>query len=88
MGDPEKRGERTVALALLGAVLFSGPILAGFEADGGNFLFGVPSLFLYLFVAWGVLIGLLALVMESLDGLRTRPPKSPVSDEHSGPDSA
>ena len=86
MSNPDKRGERTIALALLGIVLFSKPVLEGIDADGEHFLFGIPSLFLYLFVAWLVLIGLLALVMESTNGSKSGALEPPAPDEDSGPD--
>ena len=73
MNDPKKRGELTIALALLGVVLFSKPILDGFDAARETFLLGIPSLYLYLFLAWGLLVLLLALVVESAgDGLTGR----------------
>ncbi|MEM7226967.1 MAG: hypothetical protein AAF495_28620 [Pseudomonadota bacterium] len=68
MSERERRGEKTAALALLGAVLFCEPLLDGFDADAELLLFGIPSLYLYLFVAWGVLIALLALVLKRKDG--------------------
>ena len=55
--------ERLGALFLLGALLVSPPLLAVFGGD--LFLAGIPMLFLYLFAAWALLVGLLALVMET-----------------------
>ncbi len=54
--------ERTVGLFLLGLVLFFPPVLTVF--DRAALLFGIPVLFLYLFGAWALLIGLIAWVME------------------------
>lgn len=51
-----------VALALLGFLLFNYPLLSLFSTDGS--VAGVPLLYAYLFVSWGLLIGLMALVMR------------------------
>jgi len=53
-------GDRFVALLLLGALLFSPPLLEIFRVP--ELVFGVPALFLYLFAAWGLLIAVLVLV--------------------------
>jgi hypothetical protein len=54
-----------VALCLLGCVLFNFPVLALFNVPG-TFL-GVPALYAYLFLAWGLLIALMAWVIEKPD---------------------
>jgi hypothetical protein len=56
------RNERLVALFLLGLLLFNYPLLAMFNTPG--LVLGVPKLYLYLFVAWAVLIGGAALVLR------------------------
>jgi hypothetical protein len=56
----ESRGQRFIALCMLGMLLFNYPILALFNVPGS--LFGVPILYAYLFLAWAALIGLMALV--------------------------
>lgn len=63
MGRSESKGQRLAALCMLGALLFNFPILALFNVPGT--LFGVPVLYAYLFIAWAVLIALLALMSES-----------------------
>jgi hypothetical protein len=62
MGDIEGKGQRMIALFLLGCVLFNFPILALFNVPGS--VFGVPALYAYLFIAWALLIGLMAWVVE------------------------
>jgi hypothetical protein len=57
-----RKGERLVALALLGFLLFNYPLLSMFSTDGS--VAGVPLLYAYLFVSWGLLIGLMALVVR------------------------
>ena len=58
----ESKGQRFVALCMLGMVLFNFPILALFNV-GGTF-FGIPLLYAYIFMAWAALIALMALVAE------------------------
>jgi len=56
------RGQRLAALFLLGLVLFNYPLLAVFNVPGT--LLGIPVLYAYVFLAWAVLIALMALVIE------------------------
>ena len=58
MNDFESKGQRFVALCMLGILLFNYPILALFNVSG--VLFGVPLLYLYMFIAWALLIALMA----------------------------
>lgn len=60
-----EQSQRLVALFALGALLFSVTLLALF--DRGGTLAGVPLLYVYLFSAWGILIALMALVIEGWD---------------------
>ncbi len=57
-----RQKERLVALVMLGALLFSQPLLGLF--DRLQLWFGIPLLYLYLFTAWGVFILLAALILE------------------------
>jgi hypothetical protein len=57
-----RKGERLVALALLGFLLFNYPLLSLFSTEGT--VLGIPVLYAYLFVSWGVLIALMALVVR------------------------
>ena len=63
MNHFESKGQRFVALCMLGMLLFNYPILTLFNVPGT--LFGVPVLYAYLFLAWGGLIALMAYVAES-----------------------
>jgi hypothetical protein len=56
------KGARLVAIFLLGVLLFNFPLLALFNRAVAAF--GIPLLYAYIFVAWALLIGLLALVVE------------------------
>ena len=63
MNNPESKGQRFVALCMLGLLLFNYPILMLFNVPGA--LFGVPVLYAYLFIAWAALIALMAFLAES-----------------------
>ena len=65
MVDTERKGQRMIALCMLGCVLFNFPILALFNVSGT--LFGVPWLYAYIFIAWALLIALMAWVVERRD---------------------
>lgn len=56
------KGQRLIALCMLGALLFNFPVLALFNMP--DVLFGVPVLYAYIFIAWAVLIGLMAYVAD------------------------
>lgn len=63
MSDFESRGQRFVALCMLGILLFNYPVLALFNVPGS--VFGIPVLYAYIFIAWAALIALMAMVAES-----------------------
>ena len=63
MRDFESKGQRFVALCLLGMLLFNYPILALFNVSGT--VLGVPVLYVYMFIAWAALIALMAWIAES-----------------------
>jgi hypothetical protein len=56
------KGQRLVALFLLGGLLFNYPLLAVFNIAGEAF--GIPALYAYIFLSWALMIGLLAIVIE------------------------
>ena len=59
------RGQRLVALCLLGLALFSYPLLAVFNVPAT--VLGIPVLYAWFFVAWGALIALMAIIVERRD---------------------
>lgn len=65
-------GDRLIALFLLGVLLLTPPMMAIFNVE--RLIFGIPLLYLYLFGAWILLVGLVALVL--------RPPRT---DEQAPP---
>lgn len=56
------KNQRFVALFLLGVLLFNYPLLALFSRV--TQVFGIPLLYVYIFGAWALFIGLLAFVVE------------------------
>ncbi len=61
----DRKGQRFVALCMLGFLLFNYPVLALFNVQGS--LFGVPVLYAWLFGAWLFLIVLMARVARGGD---------------------
>ena len=56
------KGQRLAALFLLGCLLLNYPLVWLFAGQAE--FFGPPLLYVYVFVAWGLLIGSMALVIE------------------------
>ena len=63
MNKRNQKNQRLVGLFLLGCLLFNYPLLALFNKSG--VVFGIPILYAYLFIAWALLIGLLAIVVRT-----------------------
>lgn len=57
------RTARLVGVGLLALVLFNFPLLGVFDTD--TLVAGVPLVWAYLFVAWALVIGLLAWIARS-----------------------
>ena len=60
---PSIKGQRLVALFLLGVLLLNYPLLDLFAGSGQ--VLGIPVLYVYVFAVWALLIGLMALVVET-----------------------
>ena len=65
MSNFGSRGQRLIALCMLGALMFNYPMLALFNVSGA--IFGVPVLYAYIFAAWALLVALMAFVAEAGD---------------------
>ena len=65
MDEFEVKARRMVALCLLGVLLFNYPMLALFNVSAT--VFGIPILYAYIFAAWSLLTGCMALVVETGD---------------------
>jgi hypothetical protein len=62
MKQPGATGQRLIAIFAMGSILLNYPILSLFSRSAD--VAGVPLLYAYVFVAWTLLIGLIALVVE------------------------
>ena len=56
------KGQRLVALFLLGCLLLNYPLFSLFA--GAASVFEVPLLYVYIFFAWALVIALMAVVVE------------------------
>ena len=63
---------RILALAAAAALAFNYPFL--FLADGLGSLLGIPSLYLYVFVSWAVVIALTAVLVDRSGAAPDAPP--------------
>ena len=54
--------QRLVAVFLFGVLLLYSPIISLFDHD--RLWFGVPILYLYLFIVWSILVALMAWITE------------------------
>ena len=59
---PSIRGQRLVALFLLGVLLLNFPLLNLFASPAR--VFGIPVLYAYVFAVWAALIALMVWVVE------------------------
>ncbi|OGA42352.1 MAG: hypothetical protein A3G28_02220 [Betaproteobacteria bacterium RIFCSPLOWO2_12_FULL_68_19] len=65
MGEFEAKGQRLIALCLLGFVLFNYPFLALFNLPAT--VLGIPVLYAWIFCAWAALIAAMAWIIEKRD---------------------
>lgn len=56
-------GQRLLALFVIGCVLLNFPVLSLFSTNG--MVWGIPLLYVYIFLGWASLIAVMALVIES-----------------------
>jgi hypothetical protein len=63
--DDERVTSRLVAVAVLAGLLFAPPLLSLFDHDVR--VGGVPLLWAYLFLAWALIIALVAAVVSRTD---------------------
>lgn len=62
MGRHNLTGQRLVAIFLIGLLALNYPLLSIFSTTG--LLWGIPILYIYLFVSWIALIVAMALMIE------------------------
>lgn len=76
---PQPRNDRLIALFLLGVALFAPPLIRVFGAPVT--IFGCPLLFIYIFLAWTVVVALIAFDVER----RNEPKRSSTTTSSSLP---
>ena len=57
------KGQQLMVLFLLGCLLFNYPVLLLFSQDG--LVWGIPVLYVFVFLSWAALVGLMALIIEA-----------------------
>ena len=72
MNRLRRNGEWSVVLFVVALLAFNPPVLSIFSVP--DLLFGIPTLYLYIFVAWGGVIVLLALNVSGLIESESPPP--------------
>ena len=75
MPERKRQNERLIVLLVIGVIGLNYPLLSLFSKI--KLLFGIPVLYLYLFVLWVVFIICLALILErpTASSLLSTPPK-------------
>ena len=63
--NDSQRGARMIGVAALALLLFGFPFMALFDVD--VLVLGVPLLWAYLFVAWAIVIALIAWVVRDAE---------------------
>ena len=68
MSVTKRQAERLIGLLLIGLIAINYPLLSLFNKT--VLWFGIPALYLYLFLFWALFIGLAAVVMEKRESSR------------------
>ena len=77
MTEAKRQNERLIVLPIVGFLLFNYPLLSLWSRE--KLLFGVPVLYLYLFLVWIVYIVCVAFLLE-----RSLPPQPSSEPPKSG----
>jgi Na+-driven multidrug efflux pump len=56
------KGQQLAAIFIMGCLLFNYPLLLIFSRN--TLVWGVPLLYLYVFVSWALMIGLMIIIIE------------------------
>jgi len=62
MPEVKRQNERLIGILIIGVIVLNYPLLSLFSKV--KLIFGVPVLYLYIFVVWSIFIGCVALVLE------------------------
>lgn len=68
---PKRKGERLTSLLIVGTLLLNFPLLSIFSRK--SLFLGLPVLFLYIFLIWGLIIGTMVFVLRDRPGRPSRP---------------
>jgi uncharacterized membrane protein YdbT with pleckstrin-like domain len=66
------KNARLIALCVLGALLFNYPILSLFNHV--SIIVGIPLFYLFIFIAWGLVIALIGLITRYSSFVKMRDP--------------
>lgn len=73
----KRRNERIMGLVLVGVLALNYPLLSIFAS--GDLLFGIPVLYLYLFLFWAGFIVVAGLMIEAKDSHEAETPTLPTT---------
>lgn len=73
----KRRNERIMGLVLVGVLALNYPLLSIFAS--GALLFGIPVLYLYLFLFWAGFIAVAGLMIEAKDSDETEASSPPTT---------
>jgi hypothetical protein len=62
VNDSGSKGQKFIALCILGMLLFNYPLLSLFNVPGE--VLGIPVLYAYIFVVWAAMIACMAVIAE------------------------
>jgi hypothetical protein len=62
MSESKRQNERLIVMLIFGVIALNYPLLALFSKV--KLFFGVPVLYLYLFIVWGFFIAGVAIILE------------------------
>src|SRR3546814_13953473 len=79
MNRPRLNSEWSVVLFVVALLAFNPPVLSIFSVP--DLIFGVPTLYLYIFVAWGGAIALLAANVPGLMRSADAPPRDGLAGD-------
>lgn len=79
MNRPRRNSEWSVVLFVVALLAFNPPVLSIFSVP--ELIFGVPTLYLYIFVVWGGAVALLAANVPGLMRSTAAPQRDGLADE-------
>ncbi|MEA2116514.1 MAG: hypothetical protein U9P36_14180 [Thermodesulfobacteriota bacterium] len=62
MHETKRQNERLIVIMIVGVIALNYPLLSLFSKT--KLIFGIPVLYLYLFIVWFIFIGCVAVILE------------------------